>query len=84
MRKLVWHQTGCICPFSGLTPQKGTDEIGMCVDMVQLNKVIKEVRHVIPTAQELRINTNDMTVLSKLRLNNGFHQLQLMKKVGNT
>ena len=60
-----------------LTPKKGTDEIRMCVDMVQPNKAIKRVRHVIPTVEELRHDMNGMTVFSKLDLNNGFHQLEL-------
>ena len=60
-----------------ITPKKGTDDIRMCVDMVQANKAIKRVRHVIPTIDELRQDMNGMKVFSKLDLNNGFHQLEL-------
>ena len=60
-----------------LTPKKGSDEIRMCVDMVQPNKAIKRVRHVMPTVEELKQDINGMKVYSKLALNNGFHQLEL-------
>ena len=60
-----------------IAPKKGTDDIRMCVDMVQPNRAIKRVRHVIPTVEELRHDMNGMKVFSKLDLNNGFHQLEL-------
>ena len=74
--------TGWVSPLV-ITPKKGTDDIRMCVDMVQANKAIKRVRHVIPTVEELRHEMNGMTVFSKLDLNNGFHQLELDEESRN-
>ena len=44
--------------------------------MTQANKVIKQVRHVIPTL-ELRYDLNEAKVFWKLDLNKGFYQLEL-------
>ena len=52
-----------------IAPKKGTDDIRTCVDMVQPNRAIKRVRHVIPTVEELRHDMNGMKVFSKLDLN---------------
>ena len=49
----------------------------MCVDMVQPNKVIKRVGHVIPTVEELSNDLNEARAFSKHDLDNGFHQLEL-------
>ena len=52
----------------------------MCVDMVQPNKALKRVRHIIPTVDELRHDYNGCTVFSKLDLNQGYFQLELDEK----
>ena len=36
-----------------IVPKRNSDEIRLCVDMTQANKAIKQVRHVIPTLDEL-------------------------------
>mgnify|MGYP000488501475 CR=1 FL=1 len=51
----------------------------MCVDMVEHNRAIRRVRHVIPTVDELRHDVNGAKIFSKLDLNHGFHQLELDK-----
>ena len=73
--------TGWVSPLV-ITPKKGTDDIRMCVDMVQANKAIKRVRHVIPTVEELRHEMNGMTVFSKLDLTMASINLSWMRKVG--
>ncbi|CAB4032489.1 Hypothetical predicted protein, partial [Paramuricea clavata] len=37
-----------------IAPKKDSNEIRMCVDMVEPNRAIKRTRHVIPTVEELR------------------------------
>ena len=51
----------------------------LCVDMVQPNKAIKRVRHVIPTIEELRHEFNGCNYFTKIDLNQGYHQLELDK-----
>ena len=57
-------------------PKGNSDEIRQCVDMTQVNKTIKRVRHVIPTLDELRYDLNGAKVFSNLDLNKGLHQLE--------
>ena len=49
----------------------------LCVDMVQPNKAIKRIRHVIPTIEELRHEFNGCNFFTKIDLNQGYHQLEL-------
>ena len=49
-----------------IVPKRNSDEIRLCVDMTQANKEIKQVRHVIPTLDELCYNLNGGKVLSRL------------------
>ena len=58
-------------------PKKDSTDIRMCVDMVEPNRAIKCIRHIIPTVDELRHDVNGAKVFSKLDLNHGFHQLEL-------
>ena len=60
-----------------ISPKKDSNEIRMCVDMVEPNRAIKRTRHVIPTVEELRYDLNGAKIFSKLDLANGFHQLEL-------
>ena len=60
-----------------LSPKKDSNEIRICVDMVEPNQAIKRTRHVIPTVEELRYDLNGAKIFSKLDLTNGFHQLEL-------
>ena len=48
-----------------------------CVDVTQVNKVIKQVRHAIATLDELQYDLSGAKVFSNLDLNKGFHQLEL-------
>ena len=57
-----------------IAPKKDSNEIRMCVDMVEPNRAIKRTRHVIPTVEELRHDLNGAKIFSKL---DGFHQLEL-------
>ena len=59
------------------SPKKDSNEIRICVDMVESNRAIKRTRHVIPTVEELRYDLNGAKIFSKLDLTNGFHQLEL-------
>ena len=60
-----------------ISPKKDSNEVRICVDMVEANRAIKRTRHVIPTVEELRYDLNGAKVFSKLDLTNGFHQLEL-------
>ena len=60
-----------------ISPKKDSNEIRICVDMVEPNRAIKRTRHVIPTVEELRYDLNGAKIFSKLDLTNGFHQLEL-------
>ena len=60
-----------------IAPKKDSTDIRMCVDMVEPNRAIKRIRHVIPTVDELRHDISGAKVFSKLDLNHGFHQLEL-------
>ena len=50
--------------------------------MTQANKAIKQVRHVIPTSDELWYDLSGAKVFPKLDLNKGFHQLELDEDSG--
>ena len=60
-----------------IAPKKDSTDMRMCVDMVEPNRAIKRIRHVIPTVDELRHDVNGEKVFYKLDLNHGFHQLEL-------
>ncbi|CAB3977848.1 Hypothetical predicted protein [Paramuricea clavata] len=60
-----------------IAPKKDSNEIRMCVDMVEPNWAIKRTWHVIPTVKELRHDLNGAKIFSKLDLTNDFHQLEL-------
>ena len=72
----IKSSTGWVSPIV-IAPKKDSDEIRICVDMVEPNRAIKRVRHLIPTVDELRFHINGATVFSKLDLASGFHQLEL-------
>ena len=46
-----------------ISPKKDSNEIRMCVDMVEPNRAIKRTRHVIPTVEELRYDLNGAKIL---------------------
>ena len=60
--------------------KKPDDSYRLCVDMVQANKAIKRIRHVIPTIDELRHEYNGCRFFSKIDLNQGYHQFELDEK----
>ena len=70
--KTVYSATDWISPIV-IAPKKDSNEIRMCVDMVEPNRA---TRHVIPTVEELR-HDHGAKIFSKLDLTNGFHQLEL-------
>ncbi|XP_050958284.1 uncharacterized protein K02A2.6 [Labeo rohita] len=56
---------------------KTDKDIRLCLDMRQANKAIIRGRYPIPTVDELLQNMNGSSVLSKLDLKWGYHQLEL-------
>ena len=60
-----------------IAPKKDSTDIRMCIDIVEPNRVVKHIRHVIPTIDELRHDVNGAKVFFKLDLNHGFHELEL-------
>ena len=57
-----------------ISPKKDSNEIRICVDMVEPNRVIKRTRHFIPTVEELRYDLNEAKIFSKLDLTNGYNR----------
>ena len=51
--------------------------VRLCVDMREANKATSRERHLLPTLYEVIHDLNGTTVLSKLDLNQGYHQLLL-------
>ena len=58
-------------------PKKSDGSHRLCVDMVQPNKAIRRIRHVIPTIEELRHEFNGCNYFTKIDLNQGYHQFEL-------
>lgn len=56
---------------------KSNGEIRICVDMRRVNEAIVRQRHPIPTLEETLQDLNGATVLSKLDLRWGYHQVEL-------
>ena len=79
------QRQGIIEPVQGPTPwvnpvvivPKPSGAVRLCVDMRQANEAIVRERHPIPTVDEVLQDLNGSTVLSKLDLRLGFHQLEL-------
>ena len=69
--------TDWISPIVMVPKVNSPGEYRLCVDMVQANKAIKRIRHVIPTIEELRHDFNGCTYFTKIDLNQGYHQLEL-------
>ncbi|RXN08544.1 putative protein K02A2.6-like protein [Labeo rohita] len=65
-----WVNTVVIVP-------KTDKDIRLCLDMRQANKAIIRGRYPIPTVDELLQNMNGSSVLIKLDLKWGYHQLEL-------
>ena len=59
---------------------KKPDQIRMCVDMREANQCVLRTRHVTPTIDELIADLNGATVMSKIDLRSGYHQLELDPK----
>ena len=59
---------------------KKPDQIRICVDMREANQCVLRTRHVTPTIDELIADLNGATVMSKIDLRSGYHQLELDPK----
>ena len=92
MRKQVAEQlehleaAGIIEPVEGPTPwvspivmvpEPDKSKVRVCVDMRCLNTAVKTERHPTPTLDEIIHDLNGATVLSKLDLNQAYHQVEL-------
>lgn len=53
-------------------------EIRICVDMRQTNKAIERERHTSPTVDDIISELGKAKVFSRLDLNQGYHQLELL------
>ena len=62
-----------------VTPPKPgrPDEIRLCVDMRGPNKAIQRERHITPTIEYVISDLNGARVITKLYLNQGYHQIML-------
>ena len=52
-------------------------QVRLCVDMREANKAATREKHLMPTIDDLVADLNGATVLSKLGLSSGYHQLEL-------
>jgi len=52
----------------------------LCLDPIELNKVIQRQHHLIPTLDEIMANLSGKTVFTVLDLKDGFYQVPLSKK----
>ena len=59
---------------------KGDGDVRDCVDMRHANEAIVREQHPIPTVEELPHDFNGSTVLSKIDLKWGFHQILLSEE----
>ena len=56
---------------------KPSGDVRLCVDMRKANEAVVRERHPIPTVDDILYQLNGSTVLSKLDLKWGFHQIEL-------
>ncbi|GFN86958.1 retrovirus-related pol polyprotein from transposon opus [Plakobranchus ocellatus] len=71
--------TPWVSPLVIVPKPKNPDEIRVCVDMRAPNTAIRRERHSTPTLNELSTTLADAKYFSKLDLNQGYHQFELMK-----
>ena len=79
------QRQGTIEPVQSPTPwvnlvvivPKPSGAVRLCVDMRQANEAVVPERHPIPTVDEVLQDLNGSTVMSKMDLRLGFHQLEL-------
>nr|XP_050024392.1 uncharacterized protein K02A2.6-like [Dermacentor andersoni] len=57
--------------------RKGDGSYRLCVDLIQLNKVVLRERHILPTFEQVLGLVGDATVFSKLDATASFHQVKL-------
>ena len=68
------------CSNCVLTPNKDRENIRASLDMTDANKYIKRTRHAIPTLRELETRPNGATYFSRLDMNDGYMQLELVEE----
>ena len=75
-----------MAPHHGYSPivvapkPKQPNEVRICVDMRQANKAVVRERHPAPTLDNIQTRLNGASVLSKLDLRAGYHQLELAEE----
>ena len=69
---MAWVSPPVFVPKGG-----NVNDIRICLDMRRVNEAIQRSRHPIPTIDELLMDMNGSTVVSKLDLKWGFHQIEL-------
>ena len=62
---------------SPIIVEKQNGDIRLCVDMRKANVAVKRVRYPIPTVEETLQDLNGNTVLRKIDLKMGYHQVEL-------
>ena len=72
----VWKLTPSITSVNSIPKP----DIGLCVDISQVNEAIAWERHPIPTVEEILYKVNRSTVFSKLDLYYIYHQIELDRK----
>ena len=70
--------TPWVSPINVAPKAKNPEKIRLCVDMRLRNMAIKRERHVTPTLDDIVSELNGSTIFSKLDLNKGYHQLELL------
>ena len=72
-------------PVTGPTPwespivvvPKSSGQVRICADMREANKAVKREKYLMPTIDDLVADLNGATMLTKLDLSSGYHQLEL-------
>ncbi|XP_057375023.1 uncharacterized protein K02A2.6-like [Daphnia carinata] len=70
--------TPWVSPCIVVPKPKQPGKFRVCVDMRAPNKAIMRTRHLIPTIEDLVVDLNGAKFFSKLDMNQGYHQLELM------
>jgi hypothetical protein len=75
--------TPWVSPIVAAPKPKNPNEIRLCVDMRESNKVILRSRHITPTLDDMILDLNGSKVFSKMEIRNGYHQLELSEDSRN-
>ena len=71
----VTGPTPCVSPIVAASKPKTPEKVRLCIDMRMSNTAIRRERHTTPMMDDIIPELNGATIVSKLDLNSGYHQL---------